>query len=313
MAKLTFTSENKAKTFERFPKLRLEKDEVARILAFEVPEVAFVHNLRSPKIENSKPVYKKNDKGASELDFTFLSNPLCLGDPEVIRERGGDVKNCPVCAMAKVNPDMVSNPQRKMAMHVFQYKTNKGKTPVDPFSGSVVVWVFSDKVLNQLIEINDEWDGNLAEVDLILDCKSAMFQQHDINASPTAFWKKNDKNKQVVKETIEAQKCQDLEAVIGRRMKADFIQDDLDRIMRDWKFVHRFEGSDDALSDLGVKVEAPTLTAGMNQLLEDYEPGEAKPAKKAATPKQETKTVESSTPVARETGDFSSVLDDLDL
>jgi hypothetical protein len=299
MAKMAFSSENKKNT-ETFPKLKLTQNETARIAIFELPEVGFVHNLRAPKMVNGEVLYKSGKDGKEEMDFDFVSNPICLGDFEVLEDRGIDPKNCPACKAAQADPDMFQKPKRRFAMHVFQYATNGTSKPTKSFQGEVKVWSFTDQKYGEIADLAEEAPGgDIKNVDLILGpCENQMFQKYKIIASTQVKHSESEATEAAFAEIIEENKAPSLDPYLGRVVKKlEYLEDDLDKVRTKWRQARGLsnEGNNDNL----VGAER-NLDAGLAGLLDDDTKTEA--------PKPAVKTPDTSNdgPV-----DFDALLNDI--
>lgn len=265
MAKMTFSSENVAKSGDNFPRLKLDQDETARIAIYSDPEYGFVHNLRQPKLVNGRPQYKPGRDGKEELDFDFVSNPICMGDLGVLVDRGIDPKNCPACEAASKEPDMFQKPKRRFAMHVFQYNTNGTSKPTKNLQGSVKVWSFTDQKFAEIADLASEAPGgDIKNVDLILGpCENKMFQKFKIISSPLVKWKENE---ELFNEITEENKAEDLEFFLGRPVKKkEYLLDDLDKVRATWRKM-RGEANETASDNL-VGAER-NLDAGLANIID---------------------------------------------
>jgi hypothetical protein len=278
MARIEFKSENKARTFDSFPKLKLDQDETARIHIYEAPDSAFVHNVRKPKIVNGEVVYKTvQSKGGGterQMDFDFVSNPICVGDADVVKERGVDPKNCPLCKAAQEAPDMFAAPKRRYAMHVFQYATNGTSKPTKNFQGSVKIWAFTDQKFGEIVDLLDEVKDNDPEnVDFILGpCENKLFQKYKIITSPQVKRSESDASSAAFDEIVAENKVDDLSAFLGRKMKADWMHDEVDKVKRAWDQVNGTRGESNSDDLAGAE---RNLDAGLSTLLD--EPKDSKP------------------------------------
>jgi hypothetical protein len=230
--------------FESFPRLKFENPgEKILIAAPEDPTVVYVHTLKRPKLVNGKPVMviktnKEKTKSWEENDMEFVSRPMCLGDEGVLEERGLDPKNCPACAVAKKN-DSVDAPQLRYGMHVFQYTTKPGSHDLSsPFGGQVKVWTFTVRTYNKLIDVVKDTEKPLGETDLMLECISKEFQSFDLRNSSKAMWLKSAANREHVETALRDNRADDLDALSGKRMTRDAMQDDLDVIEEAWKMAN---------------------------------------------------------------------------
>jgi len=284
MAKMSFSSENKAEDLASFPKLKLDQDESGRISCFEEPEVGFVHNIRAPKIVQGEVVYKRVDtKNGPEMqmEYDFIGNPICLGDFNTLQDRGIDPKNCPACKAAQESPDMFQAPKRRFAMHVFQYTTNGTKTPTKNFQGSVKIWAFTDQKFNELIDLMEEAPGrDLREIDIIVGpCENKLFQKFKMVHSNQVKWKDAPEQFQ---EIIADNKAKDLTKFLGRSTKKDWLEDDLDKVRARWNVANGQKGEKANDSLAGSEKD---LDAGLAGLLDDPWAGAKKEESKPATKK----------------------------
>lgn len=260
MGRVGFTTENKGKvTNFDFPKLKLTKDERARVIVgLEDPAMEYVHTLRKPKIEDGQPVtvQVKNDKtGAitTEFDKVFVGNPICLGDASIIADKGLDPKNCPACALAKENPEFTDPPKRRFAMHVIRYRTKAGGFQLaKPESVEMLVWAFGDMVFNKIVEAQEEWKDIRKHDFLLGPCTNPGFQKFDINVGAEAAWLNNEDLKRIVVETFREQQIPDLTVAIGRTIQPAWMQADAEGIKEAWAQVKAAKnGESGSTSTLG--------------------------------------------------------------
>lgn len=269
MAKMSFSSKNRVADIENFPKLKLENKESARIVVIHEPEAAFVHNLRAPKMVNGVVQYK-----GEEMDFDFIGNPICLGDENIVKERGLDVKNCPACAAySNFGADQFSLPKRRYATHVFQYQTNGSTKAPANGEGSVKVWAFADQKFGELIDIfetaNEESDSDVGPTDLDLllgPCENAMYQKFKIIPSGKAAWKGSANSKQRFEEAVAANQSKDLYRYIGRKMGKDFMEDKVDEVRRKWT---QAKGQSGETASDGLVVAERDLGAELQGILDE--------------------------------------------
>lgn len=272
MAKMSFKTENKAEDTASFPKLKLDQDESARIACFEEPEVGFVHNLRAPKLLNGVVQYKvvkTKDGEREEMDYDFIGNPICLGDFNVLQDRGSDPKNCPACKAASDDPDKFAPPKRRFAMHVFQYQTNGTKTATRNFQGAVKVWAFTDQKFNELIDLMDEAPGgDITQIDIILGpCENKLYQKFKMVHSGNVKWRESEATQKQFEEITSENKAKDLEKFLGRSTKKDWLEDDLDKVRARWRVA---SGQANEVANDGLQnAERGGLDAGLSNLLDE--------------------------------------------
>ncbi len=320
MPKVTFSSENKVKTSNYdYPKLKLEKDEKALLVLLEDPEVEYVHTLRKPKLENGKPVMKtetRKDKSTYETyDLQFLSRPLCKGDFTILQDKGIDPKNCPMCKLAQENSEYTEAPQRRYAMHVIRYRTKgTGYDLINPFSVELLVWSFTDRYFNQLIDFKEEW-GDLRKHDIKMECTNKMYQNFDIQVASKAQWLADEDRKKLVKTTLKENKLEDISIAIGQRKEDKWIKEDIEAIREAWSAVKGNAQSDDGWYQ--EDEDDDELAADLNSVLDSTEDDDAdedsvveskpkKKDKKKASKKSEEESSED------EEIDFDDLLEDLD-
>lgn len=318
MPKVTFSSENKVKTssFE-YPKFRLDKDEKALIILLEDPEVEYVHTLRKPKLENGKPVMitkPRKDKSTYETyDMQFISRPLCKGDFTTLQDKGLDPKNCPMCALAKENSEFTEAPQRRYAMHVIRYRTKgSGFDLINPFSVELLVWSFTDRYFNQLIDFKEEW-GDLRKHDIKVECTNKDFQNFDIQVASKAQWLADEDRKALVKTTLKENKLEDLSIAIGQNKEDKWVKEDIESIREAWNAI-----KGDATADEGWYEESSddeALGAELNDILnedtDDASATEAPKSEKKKSTKKTSKKKESEDSDDTEI-DFEDLLNDID-
>lgn len=240
MPRLTVSSDNRSKTSDQFPKLKLEQGERAKIVIWEDPLVEYVHTLRKPVIAGGRAVmvdYETRSGDTKKVNkMDFVGRPICLGDFETIQDRGSDPKNCPICKAADEEENTARPPERRFAMHVLRYSLQQNSFRLAvPFVMQSVVWAFGDSLFDRLCDWNDKW-GNLQDHDLDLGpCTVPQFQKFDIEISPEAEWKKDQKRIDFANETFAANQAADLSVFCGRKTEARWLKDDLEKIRSAWR------------------------------------------------------------------------------
>lgn len=284
--KMSFTSENRAATFEKFPKLSLEKGESARVVVFEAPHAAFVHNLRAPKIVNGEIQYVRDQNGKQVMDYEFIGNPICLGAEDNLKKNGMDVRNCPACkAVSEHGIDMFQAPKLRYAMHVFQYNTNGTAKAPNSFEGSVKIWAFAPSRFNEILDINETLEGTpLGDVDLLLGpCEAKNYQKYKMLASRGQAAYLNLGAKERFEQICEDNKSKDIYQYIGRKMGKDFMEDKVAEVVRKYNQSKVLSGEARADSLSG----GENLDAGLAGLLDSDTPSTPAPqatATKTAEP-----------------------------
>lgn len=270
MPRVEFTTENKvATTNYDYPKLKLKNGERARILLLEAPLVEYVHTLRKPQVINGVPqMFTDKRRDGSEFEahkMDFLSRPICLGDLTTLQDKGSDPKNCPMCKLAQTNPDMTQAPARRYAMHVIRYRTQGGKTDIQlPFSVDVLVWSFTDKVFNKIVDFKEEW-GDLRKHDLMLGpCTNEGFQQFDISVGAKAAWMEDDERKKLTAETFKSGQIPDLSIACGSVKEKRWIEEDISTITEAWAQVNGSTKTAAPADSASLDADLSTLLGGGN-------------------------------------------------
>lgn len=258
MPKISFIPDNKIVTGSTFPRLKLDKDEYARIVVLEDATYVYTHTLRAPEIgTDDRPIMEtKEVKGEQVPVFKlgFIGTHQCLGDLNTLREgRGVDPDNCLLCE-ASVKNSMVDAPRRRFAAHIAKYATKPGTFDITkPFSVQIQVWTFTEGIFNKLTELQKEF-GALLQHDLKLGpCESEKYQKYEINIANDAEWLKTEKNKKYLAEAFEENKSEDLEELIARRKDKKFIEQDLKTVRDRWAVANGTSTSksqDDLATDL---------------------------------------------------------------
>lgn len=271
MARVTFEKTNIRQDDTKFPQLKLESNEMARIVCIEqVPECQWVHTLRAPKIDKGRAVItvkeRRNGEKYEDYEMDFIGRPICLGDEGILADRGVDPQNCPACALA-VSGDMVDRPRRRFAMHVLKYATKPGTTDLLPqFNMQLLVWAFTDRTFERLTNFTQEW-GSLLQHDLLLGpCTNQLFQQFDINVSGKAEWTASEDRKELAISMFKDNKISDeaLAEFCGRRVERSWLLEDLEKIKERWRLVNGDLGAESS-SDFAAA--APSLADGLEDLV----------------------------------------------
>ncbi len=305
-----------------FDRLKLKKDERARIVLLEKPTFAFVHTLRAPKLVNGQAVKveKESRKGGTYVDYDmdFVGRPLCAGDLGILSDSGVDPKNCPACARS-TKTDEIGAPERRFAMNVIRYGQTRDGSLIKPFKCDCLVWGFTEGVFNRLINIAEE-HGSLVGRDLILGpCTNEGFQKYEIQAGAQSLWQSTEEVKATVVATYQQNRVVELERACGRKAEIKWMIKDLDSISERWKMARgESDGTvaaggignlDEGLANLlnttptATAKQEPVDMAGLLNFSGDTAPAE--PAEPVNAGKVEAK------PVSGENFDFGSILDGL--
>src|SRR5690606_26108976 len=111
---------------------------------------------------------ERKDGSTYEINvMEFVGNPLCSGVEDTLEEKGTDPANCSVCALVEQFPKRFSAPRRRYVAHVMRYRTKAGTFDItSPFAVEVLVWSFTDKKFNTIVDIAEE-HGDLRKKDLL--------------------------------------------------------------------------------------------------------------------------------------------------
>lgn len=208
-----------------FPKLKLDKDEKARIVIIDSePECEYVHSLRKVVTdEQGRPLMeeKQRQNGSTyEVPQTeFKGKFLCLGAPETLFDKGIDPDNCPACKLATENSSAVARPEPRFVLNVLKYNLKKGTTnPNTPFQVELFAWEFSLGRMKMLKDIAEE-HGNLNQVDLLLGPVEGplVYQKFGINVAKTCEIWKSDSNRETALQVIKNNREEDLTPILGRK------------------------------------------------------------------------------------------------
>lgn len=247
----------------------------------------WVHTLRAPSLEHGVPVMeplkKKDGTVYGEKHSTrFVGQRLCLGDPDVLEDKGIDPNMCPGCAAAKRGvKDM--RPERRYAVPIIRYETQGKKSDTvrtSPPSAKILVWVFSQKQfgllaawkrqVRDLLEISPEVkDFALNLADVVLVCEDSNFQRTRWSAAMRPAHR-DPRVRQLVKELWgnpeNRPTPEQLRASCGRDNGYDFFAEDVDEAESAWAQVEAYvPGGDPTGSD----PLSGDLDAGLDNLLND--------------------------------------------
>jgi hypothetical protein len=276
-----------------YPKLKLQTNERARVCVITKPHVEYLHWLEAPKIVNMSPVYKKitdRDQNVQWVPETrMVDRAICPGTFETLRERGVDEAHCDACRMARERPDIFRPPNTRYASTIIRYslRPNGGWNDLTvPFSMGALVWAFSGKVFDKLRNIQTMGPGyeDIRAVDLCLECTDQNFQkpysQGEFQALTPAVWMLNDQMRDYTVKFLEQNQAAeaDLLDAIGKRLKPDWMADDLLRITQAWDVVRAHEARQQGgAPQLGQGFGAESFGQGMQNLQQQFGQGGGQP------------------------------------
>jgi len=271
MAQITFETKSRIQAAATFPKLKLAKNERARVAIIENPQFGWVHNLNTPKIVDNQVQYKfveRKDGTSHEVPvMQWVGTHRCKGEDEIItgEGRGLDVKHCTLCAATKDNPSRFEAPKRRFALHVVKYNTKPGGYDLvdGHYSVNIFVWAFSEFLYDKLIGINSVV-GSLQNHDLLLGpCTDATYQKFDVNYALDAAWQISDEYKRITVETLKANRADDLMAYVARDSEQKWIDKDIETVNEGYDFLQGKNREPQT-----AKLEKPSLQADMDKLLD---------------------------------------------
>lgn len=289
MPQITVSSENRLSTGSRRADNIFKIDQVgdsARVVMFEDPTFAWVHQLRAPRLENGRPVKvmkkRKTRSGGEEqyedFDMDFVGRPLCLGDLGVLADKGVDPVHCPACKAATEGGE-VNKPERRFAVNVIRYALKDNNNPAllaQPFRVTCEIWTFPESGFDRLAGLAEEYESLIGR-DLVLGPleQPKQFQRlKGVTVGAKDAWKIDETLKALVQETYASQRLapDDLEdKAIGRRAERRFIEMDLDKIADAWRQVNAAgtgsvpaSATDAAAQSIGT---GASLAAGLDDLL----------------------------------------------
>lgn len=314
MPQIDWTPEFKRTTTLEFDRLKLKVGEKARIVCLEKPTFTWVHTLRAPKIVDgraSKSVKKRKDGSEYvDWDLDFIGRPQCLGDHGIIADNAFDPDSCPICKRAKESEE-TGNPERRFAMNVIRYNTKGDGSVITPFGCSSQVWTFTEGMFNKLYGIAQE-HGGLVGRDLILgECQPPeAFQKFDVAAGAKNVWETDERIKQLVVETHQNNRIEDLESACGRRAEARWLREDLNKISERWRIAR---GEISAPVEVDSKAQVESLKGELDNLLAPQATAEEKKAGFVAADTSVADEPKRESTGGSEPDDFSKLLANLNL
>jgi hypothetical protein len=259
---LSFSEENVKKNPFDYPKLKLAKGETALLTIVEDPYSEYVHNIQKPILDERNNVLYKTAERKDGTEYqvpklTFVSNPICLGNRDVLDADGIDPENCPVCARAAAGGKGYF-PKRRFAMHVIRTNTRPGKfDPTEPYGGQLIIWAFTDLIFSKLFGFQKQW--GLKDHDLQLGpCTDENFQKAELQVAPSTAV--DQKTRDAIFD--EKNRSEDPTVFCGNRKTKARIEDDLKVVDDVWALSN---GEDNSAATSSTK----SLNEGIGALLDD--------------------------------------------
>lgn len=245
MPEIDFNPGNRTQTGNDYPKLKLKMGEYARVLVIDpFPVFHWTHTLRIPKILNGLPVMKTVNRkdGTSFQDHVkdFVGSPQCFGDLGILKDKGVDARNCPLCARAQESGE-IDPAKPRYAQHTIRYGTKPGGWDLRyPNNCELVMWAYGSQIYDKLNNIFNQY-GNLRTRDLLLGpCTDDGYQKFEVMVGPDAAWQKDDQLKQMVLETYKGNRYPgSREDFCGRKTDRAFVERDIERIAERWRDIHQ--------------------------------------------------------------------------
>lgn len=282
---------------EKFPRLKLREEERGRICVVEQPWSEWVHSLSKVKFQNGEPLLEKRTRADKSeytvFDTDFIGYRICLGNPDVLNEKGADPENCPACQGNQQNADAVAPAKRRYAMNVVQYNCAQNTTfavPA-PFSAKIVMWTPTAKMFDKMITFTNQVQAGqpprlLRNYDLLLGpCeKPERWQRYEMQFADHAAWMQ-DTNTQAFMGALwqPANRATDeqLQAACGTRIGLAFLQNEVAQCLSAWLQANSAGPSSTTapggFTTMGQQPGQPGLDQGFGTLLGGTPPPAAHP------------------------------------
>jgi hypothetical protein len=162
---------------DRFPKFKLETNEVSIFNILQEPWSEYVHEHKAIRIENGvakkRTITRKDKSTYEDFEYDFLGRPICLGLSDAIKQSGSDPANCPSCAAG-------NQPTLRYAVPVLKYSM-AGGAPRVPFGGDVQLWGFTPNMFKELYNLSQGVPGqDLTKTDLRMVCEDGTWQRNKL-------------------------------------------------------------------------------------------------------------------------------------
>jgi hypothetical protein len=245
----TFSSAN-VRASESFPKLKLARGEKSRIVCIEPhPVYEWVHKLAKPVVSSvaGKPVMEKRERGDGSTyevyKLDFIRNSVCIGDPDILEDRGIDPDHCPACKLAK-NSDMLSSPVRRYAIHVLQYATLTGSSQIaEPFSVATRVWTLTEKRFAEVVELlNEAGVDDPRKMDILLEMEGPeQMQGYKMKLGSKCEMLTSKETLTRAQATYAGSHAPDLGPFCGKKTDQRYLTTDCEEIVAAWTRVRQAE------------------------------------------------------------------------
>jgi hypothetical protein len=246
----TFSSANVRASDTSFPKLKLARGEKSRIVCIEPqPVYEWVHKLAKPVVSSvvGKPVMEKRERGDGSTyevyKLDFIRNSVCIGDPDILEDRGIDPDHCPACKLAK-NSDMLSSPVRRYAIHVLQYATLTGSSQIaEPFSVATRVWTLTEKRFAEVVELlNEAGVDDPRKMDILLEMEGPeQMQGYKMKLGSKCEMLASKETLTRAQATFAGSHAPDLGPFCGKKTEQRYLTTDCEEIVAAWTRVRQAE------------------------------------------------------------------------
>lgn len=240
MPQIGFDQQYKRSTFFDYPKLKLEKNEKARVTVVDAPIAEFVHTLVKIVLENGRPImktvpYGRDGTKTKEVPVhEFMGKFLCLGETETMLKSEADPDHCPMCAAYLENSGAIGRPQRRVVFHILKHSTKTGSFEIrQPYQAQVLAWEMPDSRFGKLQDIYQE-HGDLRKIDICLGpCTKPDWQEYDISPGATSVLD-DPANKQTALAIVKENMAEDLTPLLGRKISAAEVKAKIKEILEQW-------------------------------------------------------------------------------
>lgn len=256
----------------------------------------WTHTLRVPIIDvNGQPVVetktsKKDQSSYFAFVKAFLAQRICLGDPEVLRERRVDPDRCPMCAAARDGLQGAA-PERRFSYLVVRYGLQGGDSVNlrKPLMAETMLWKLSQSMYDDLQRQKDEirnllgLDGDAAVsldmADMVIQCTSGEFYRTEHKAPRRLAIDMHADIARYVDELLSdpanLPTDEQFQLACARTGVYDFMAADAKKAMGLWAQAERF-GPDPAkwpaVAEMPAGADAADVDAKLNSLLQDDAP-----------------------------------------
>lgn len=281
---------------EKFQPLEFKVNgEIARIWIPD-PKLGFmewVHTIKAPTFDEAgKPLMEQRASGKNSFKMVyateFIGRPICLGNADLLAEKGLDTSECPVCRkIQELLDDGISDAwdmraQPRYTMPVIRYDTTRAtdaNSLRNPPNATICLWSMSQWTYHRL---DDAFTGiaelldkdvdtvTLNMADLGVHCENAKWMKIDKVDAYRGMWGKDPRFKQLVVDLWGNKENRPTEeqrqAGCGRKSTVEFMTRDAENAAADWYRAARGGTSD---GDQGALSGGKDLDAELDGLLSE--------------------------------------------